>query len=450
MDSRFSPRALLSVVAILPDATRYWVAFSGGPDSHALLHALAAISSELPVTELRAIHVNHGLHPQAAQWRGHCERVCERLAIALDAIEVEVLRERGESLEAAAREARYAALERAIGPGGIVLTAHTEDDQAETLLLQLLRGAGPDGLAGMPVLARLGPGWLARPLLHVSRAAVHAYGRSLEMGSVEDPSNQDLRFDRNFLRRELVPRLRSRWPSVGRTLARAAANQAQASALLAALAAADLEKVAGETPGTLSCTRLKSLDRARRANVLRAWIKSRGFTVPSSAQLKQLDSDLLDAGPDRQPLVHWYGCHARRYRDDFYVMEPLAEFDPGVVHDWDLTHALNLPHGGLVAKPAYGVGLAARHCDGGLVTVRFRHGGERCRPSGRRHTQALKRLFQEYSVPPWLRDRIPLIYVADELAAAAGLWVCERFAAGGADPGWQIHWQERSACASAD
>ncbi len=444
MEQEFSPSDILLTLGQLPPSARYWVAYSGGTDSHALLAALAALRPRLPASELRAVHVNHGLREEATAWQRHCERVCESLGIAFESIAVKVSLDLGESVEAAARAARYQALRAVVAQDETVLTAHTRDDQAETVLLQLTRGAGTRGLAAMPRCAPLGSGWLARPLLDVSRAQLAAYVETLDSAPIQDPSNEDRRFDRNFIRHEIMPPLTARWPSVARSLARVAVHQAEASFLATELAAIDLPNLRGAAPRSLSCRALNALGPVRRRNALRVWIKDLGFPLPSAAQLHQIESGVLGAAVDRVPLVRWPGTEVRRYRDGLHVMAPLQALSPTWEIAWVLGSEVRLPHGRLQARRSVGSGLAVSRIRFDEVSVRLRRGGEKCRPAGRLHRQSLKKLFQSRAVPPWKRDRLPLLFAGDELVAVAGEWVCEPYAAKAGEPALRITWIEDS------
>ncbi len=435
----FTPRHLLERLrSFLPPVHGYWVAYSGGLDSHVLLHALAAVRGELGDTRLAAVHVHHGLHADADLWTEHCTAVCGALGVPLTVLRVDARAGAGESPEASARAARYRALEQLLGAGDVLLTAHHLDDQAETLLLQLLRGSGPHGLAAMPQSSALGAARHGRPLLDVPREALRRYARGEGLSWVEDSSNAELHFDRNYLRHEILPRLAARWPSARETLARSAAHCAEAASLLDELAALDLQAVLGDGPDRLAVPRLLALSSARRRNVLRIWLRGLGLPLPSQAQLAQVEQALA-ADWDAEPCVHWSGAEVRRYRDQLYAMAPLPAHDSGAEIEWDLEAPLELPAlgGRLRATRVQGQGV---HASRGRVTVRFRAGGERCRPLGRHETHALKKLFQEAGVPPWQRERIPLIFIGGELAAVAGLWVCEPFAASGMDYGWIFEW----------
>ncbi|MFP5505081.1 MAG: tRNA lysidine(34) synthetase TilS [Gammaproteobacteria bacterium] len=441
-----------SVLALAPEAGGYWVAFSGGLDSQVLLHALAARRERLPAP-LAALHVNHNLQADAPAWAEHCRAVCAALDVSYRLLSVAARPDAGESPEAAARVARYRALAGALPPGAALLTAHHRDDQAETLLLQLIRGAGPKGLAAMPAVAELDnalgavparnperPVRLLRPLLEYSRDDLHAYAREQGLQWIDDPSNARTDYDRNYLRHEILPRLRARWPAVNATLGRAAAHQAEAAALLEDLAALDVQTVAGAWPGSLSVSALLRLSAPRRANLLRHWLHRSGVPVPAGAVLARIAPDVLRAAPDAEPLLAWPGARLRRYRDLLLLDDLHEEEDPSRCLEWDMSQALTLPGGVLRAEPAHGAGVARRHFADGRCQVRFRQGGERLRPAGRREHHTLKHLFQEAGVPPWERMRVPLIHRGDSLIAVAGYWVCEGFQAADDEPGVRFVW----------
>ncbi len=420
-------------------AKRYWVAFSGGADSTALLHAL---SLNRPAgTDLKAIHVHHGLQPEADAWARHCERVCARLGVSCRVLRAQVIRQGAESLEAVARRVRYGAMERLMATGDMLLVAHHREDQAETVLLQLFRGAGPRGLAAMPPWRSFGSGWIGRPLLDMSRDSIHAYVAEKHLSWVEDGSNQDLVHRRNFLRHEVLPKLQQPWPALAEVLGRVAQHQAEAAELLADIARADLAAMVSADARSLCCDALCQLPRLRRSNVLRHWLHSGGFAVPSSAQLSEIGRCLLAARADRMPLVCWSGVELRRYRRRLYVMAPCPLPPASDVRiAWHLDKALQLPHGCLQAYGAVGEGMHVPQ--GAALEVRFRQGGERCHPVGRSHGQRLKKLFQEAGIPPWERARIPLIYHGEQLVAVAGLWTCEPFATVSGEPGWRLQWTD--------
>ena len=300
----FGPDWLVAqLTALVPEFpnTALCVALSGGVDSTALLAALAHNRS--PALELRALHVDHGLRPSSKQWAEHCRALARRLRVPLQVLTTKVERSRGESLEAAAREARYRSLAGALQPGEILLTAHHGDDQLETVLLQLFRGSGLRGIAAMPALAPFAKGWLARPLLSRSRAELEAWVRARGLTWVEDDTNVDERLDRNYLRRRVLPLIRERWPGSPAAVARSARHAAEAQALLDSLARADVERASyGES---LSVATLRALPPERRRNALRFWITRAGWLAPDTRRLEEIAGPLLDARSDAHPFVEW-------------------------------------------------------------------------------------------------------------------------------------------------
>lgn len=426
---------LLVTLKRLPATPRYWVGYSGGRDSSVLLHALAGLRPSLSDdSEIRVVHVDHGLNVHAGTWSQHCVEMCAALALPCQILRVNARARAGESPEAAARSARYQAITALMEEGDVLLTAHHQDDQAETLLLQLLRGAGPHGLAAMPAYTPLGAGWLARPLLDFTAAELADYAGHHQLSWVEDPSNIDTGFERNYLRHNIMPHLKQQWPAVSRTLSRAAAHAAEAASLLDALAESDMQQVHGPTPDTLSVSGLLMLDEARQRNVLRRWFKKLKLSVPTTVHLQHIQHDILHAAVDSVSCVRWgstgyyEGAEARRYRNLVYAMAPLSAHDARATLPWKIQDPLILPGiGTLTARSMTDGAIDLSLLPAKPVTVRFRQGGERCRPVGRGHTHELRKLFQEQGIPPWQRDRLPLIFMGDELAAVANLWMCEPF-----------------------
>lgn len=418
------------------------VAYSGGLDSHVLLHALCGLRDRLD-SSLSAVHIHHGLQAEADQWAQHCRQVCAALGVELTVLSVDAAPSPGESPEAAARRARYDALRTGLPAGHCLLTAHHQDDQAETLLLQLLRGAGVSGLAAMPAAACFGQGQHLRPLLRVTRAALQDYAAQASLHWIEDPSNAALDYDRNYLRHQVMPRLHARWPAAAASLSRSAGHCATADAVIAEVAAADCVQLAGSQPDTLSVTGLCGLSPGRQAQALRYWLQQHGRQLPSTAVLTRLVADLLYCRTDASPCVCWGDHEVRRYRDDLYCLWQCAVPDAAAVLDWSLATALPLPQAGglLTATPGRGRGLRAAAVGATGVRVAWRCGGERCQPAGRRFHHSLKKLFQAAGIPPWQRNRIPLIYLGDELAMVPGLWVCEPFQAGPQERSVVIDWQ---------
>ncbi|HRY16619.1 MAG TPA: tRNA lysidine(34) synthetase TilS, partial [Candidatus Competibacteraceae bacterium] len=452
-----SPARLLDDLAALldnhPHTCHLIVGYSGGLDSHVLLHLLATNRAYWPERTLAAVYVDHGLQIASAGWGEHCARICRELDIPFRVLRIDARPTPGESPEAAARRARYAALAAELNLGAALLTAHHRDDQAETLLLQLLRGAGPHGLAAMPTASRLGPGWLLRPLLDVDRSGLLAYALKHDLRWIEDVSNIDTDFDRNYLRHRILPLLRERWPAVARNLARSAQWCAETADWLDAGADADLARVTTQRPDTLHIPALRALGEPRQRNALRRWLRRLGLPVPDSRQLRHILHDALTAARNRQPCIRWPGGEVRRYRNTLYAMPPPPPHDSRQTLIWRATAdgwpPLELPGlGTLGLRAAVGAGLRADLLVGGLLLVRFRQGGERFRPVGRHHSQKLKKLLQEAGFPPWERDRLPLIYLSSTptltheggenqgLLAVVGLGIAAEAAAGPGEPGF--------------
>jgi tRNA(Ile)-lysidine synthase len=437
MSSDSVTEAVSRCLEALPAQRQIKVAYSGGMDSHVLLHALRQKLARDGRKGLSAIHVNHGLHPDAARWAIHCEQVCRHLRVPLEIVEVRVVVAK-EGPEAAARKARYAAFEQRLKEGDALLMAHHVDDQAETFLLQLLRGAGQAGLSAMPAEAALGSGRLLRPLLELPRDEIRNYAEGHALEFIQDPSNRELRFDRNYLRHEIMPRIQQRWPAAARTIARAAGHQAALARVARELGAKALKEAEGEV--TLSCKALSHLtpDPARLA--LRAWLEGCGFSPPSKVVLDRILDEVVTAAADAEPLVAWSGAEVRRYQGMLHVMSPLPPAEPDRVVTWDGRRTLALPQGRLSTLAAKGGGIKAALCAGTDLEVRFRRGGERCRPVGQSRSATLKACFQRRGVPPWERDRVPLIFLRGKLAAVAGHWVCEGFQSAESQDGLLLQW----------
>ncbi|MDP9199589.1 MAG: tRNA lysidine(34) synthetase TilS, partial [Pseudomonadota bacterium] len=388
-------------------AARLGIALSGGVDSSALLHACHRIRLRQPAVSLRALHVAHGLQPAAADWPAICAALCASLEVPFETIELDFAPLPGASVEAAARDARYAALQSRLAPGEALLTAHHQDDQLETVLLQLFRGAGLAGISAMPESAPFGQGLLLRPLLGVTRADIDAYAHANGIGRIEDPTNLSPRFDRGMLRRDVIPVLRARWPSLARTVSRTARHAATAQGLLDELAAMDAAD--GIEGNRLLVAYCLGLPRARQANLLRWWLQHSGLGMPSEARLNSLIDDLLPARAGAQPVVTWPNGEVRRHRGWLHAMRPLK---PLITKKWVLgvDKALEADGVGAIALvPGIGCGFSSLRYPGPFE-LRVRQGGERLLPVGQRVEKSVTRLLREAGTAPWLRDRVPLVY----------------------------------------
>jgi tRNA(Ile)-lysidine synthase len=408
-----------------------------------LLHALAALRPAYGF-RLTAIHVDHGLHPESGFWAHHCTAVCENLGIPVVVEVVRVERATGKGLEAAARHARYAALARHLGPDETLLTAHHQDDQAETVLLHLARGTGMQGLAAMPEKTRFQGAWQVRPLLNFSRAELRSYALAENLRWIDDPSNTDTHYRRNLLRLTVLPQLAQTWPQVTAALARTARHARDCADLLDDVARQDVRACQDRAlPGVLSIGALVQLTPARQRNLVRYWLRTLGHAAPSAQHLDDLLAGLAQPTRSGHGRYTWPGTEIRRYRDQLHAMRPLATSTRGYDLAWDLTTPLALPDdiGCLRWKETVGQGLARARLLHGPVRVRARSGGEVCRRAGRPFHQRLKKMLQECGVAPWWRERLPLIYVGDALVAVADLWVCEPYAATAGEEALRIVWE---------
>ena len=439
---------------LLFSGARLVLGLSGGLDSVVLLDLLHRLARPLGF-ELSCVHINHGISPNARRWAGFCARKCKRLGLALEVHEVDIAPHRAEGLEAAARRARYAVFARQ--DADFIVLAQHQDDQAETLLLQLLRGAGVKGGAAMPLLrtpAANKPGKQAkagrlaqtpailRPMLALSRRQIEACARAHRLNWVEDESNKDIRFDRNFLRHEVLPVIERAFPAYRTTLSRAARHLAEASQIQDELAEADARlALAGNT---LAMDELKRIGTARTKNLLRWLLCQRGDAAPEAGRLEEGLRQLFHARNDASVRVALGARELRRYDGRAYLLQTLPEVPSELRRDWDgKKGAWSLPElgGALHFARHLGSGLECAKVGKRGLSASLRQGGERLRLRSGGDTRSLKNLLQEARLPPWERERLPLIYCGDTLVAVPGLGVASGWQAGAGKPGWTISWQ---------
>ena len=425
------PQHLRAALASTPPAP-LCVAFSGGPDSTALLHALAQLPAAR-ARSLRALHVDHGLHPDSAAWARHAERFCAALDVPCAVLRVQVGGNDGVGVEAAARDARYAALATRLRDGEYLLLGHHRDDQAETVLLKLLRGAGPEGLGGMRALRPFGRGQLWRPLLALPRRQLRDYVAAHRLECIDDPSNADTRLARNQLRHEILPRLARHWPqAVDSILHSAALCRAAADALRVQWLAA-FEALHDTASDSLDARGWLALAPALREPLLDHWLHARGLPAPTTAQRRQVERQ-CGARAGRLPCIRWAGAELHIWKDRLWALPPAPAIDTDWCANWR-GEPLALPDGGELSLTVAGARLAEP------LLVRLRRGGERIKPVGDAHTRELRDLFQQAQLPPWRRNACPLLHAGDELVAVANRWISDRGAAifrqAGASPRWR-------------
>ncbi|WDE10423.1 tRNA lysidine(34) synthetase TilS [Thalassomonas haliotis] len=452
------------------------IAYSGGVDSQVLLHALARLTRAKRLDNpLTVCHINHGLSENAALWQQSAELECQKLGLELICRQVTLELASSQSLEALAREARYQALQQLAPKGALIITGHHSDDQGETLLLALKRGAGLKGLSAMACVSALAEHTLVRPLLAIRRQEIEAYARQHHLDWIEDESNSDTRFDRNFIRHQIMPLLSGRWPSIVATMARSSEHCREGQQLLTELAQEDLAR-AILSARSLSVSELKKLSRARFNNLLRYFLEQHKCLMPSAEQLNQVYVQ-LGAPADKTPAVKMAQVWLRRYRDGLYLTGDFKD-----IGSWQ--YRVELAPGGEVITielPDHLGGLSfASSPDKVLavhglnpakqesvqeskqerktlylrppqasepVTVKFSHQNPKCLPDYRQHSRPLKKVLQELALPPWVRLRIPFIYYGETLVAAAGYFVCKDYLA--ENPGEnnrayiKVNWREQ-------
>jgi tRNA(Ile)-lysidine synthase len=421
-------------------ATGLVVALSGGADSASLLAAASGLGFGVRGLPVRAVHIDHGLQTAAASFRESCTALCAALDIPLAVIPVTVRTPPGASLEAAARDARYAALAEELRPGECLLSAHHREDQAETLLLQALRGAGLKGMSAMPVCRPLGKGWHLRPLLDVPQGELLAFGVSTSCVSVIDPMNANLRFDRGYLRRQVWPLIESRWPGAAATLARTALHAAEAQELLDRTAAAAVERL--RDGDALSVPGLRALSAPERINALRFWLRDAEVEPPSTARLNEALRQIFEADADHLPAIAWDGRALRRYRQRLFLTDAHPPRLEGT-HHWRVASdsLVDLGPGSGTLRWTAQIGGLDRQRLPETLTVRRRDGGETLKPGVKARTHSLQHLCQSQGVLPWLRDALPLVFADDALIAVADLWLDARWCVPPLEAGLGVVWE---------
>lgn len=415
-------------LSTLPDAG-LCVAYSGGPDSTALLHALTQLQ-QARERGLRALHVDHGLHAQSHAWAEHCRQLAQEWGVSCLVLRVEVDHARGYGLEAAAREARYRAFALSLRPQERLLLGHHRDDQAETVLLKLLRGAGPEGLGGMRAQRPLGQGVLWRPLLDTPRDVLRRYVLDRQLPCIDDPSNADSRLSRNFLRHEVMPRLSQHWPQAVESIVHSARLSRAAADALEQHWRPAMTELLDPASGSLDVPGWLSLPAALRQPLLDDWLHSRGLPAPTTAQREQIERQ-CQARDGQLPCIRWAGAEVHVWKNRLWALPPQPTIDPSWQSFWQ-GEPLPLPDGGsLLLEPA---GRLAEP-----LVVRLRRGGEQLRPTGDAHTRELRDLFQQSGMPPWRRLACPLLYAGEELVGVGDRWLSARGASlfGTAKPHWQ-------------
>ena len=439
------PMTTSSLAQRLSPHRQFLVAFSGGLDSTVLLHQLVCWRQQEPSISLRAVHIHHGISQNADSWVAHCQRLCTQWQVPL-VVERVTLAQNGLGLEAEARTARYQAFREALIPGEVLLTAQHLDDQSETLLLALKRGSGPAGLSAMPTYAAFGDTQLIRPLLHETRAALLHWAQTHALTWIEDESNQDDAYDRNFLRLRVLPLLNARWPHFAEASARSAALCAEQEQLLDELLADELARLRTDA-GTLTIEPMMTMSAPKRAAILRRWLAWLGAPMPSRETIARVWQEVALAREDATPCLRLGNFEVRRYQQQLWWVKALEGQTESVLEWADRTMPLVLPGelgqlhcaaGGDIRPPRADELVSVRFKAPGMLHIIGRHGGRK-----------LKKIWQELGVPPWLRDTTPLLFYGETLITAVGVFVtvdgiCE------AGKGIALRWNKTGSDAARD
>jgi tRNA(Ile)-lysidine synthase len=421
---------------------RWVVAFSGGADSSVLLSALARINKEFATPKLVALHINHGLQQQAIEWENDCSRICQSLNIDLiiakaniDSNQIKLY-----GVEQAARDYRYQIFNKYLQANDCLIQGHHKNDQAETMLLRLCRGTGLDGLSGIPKTRKLNSSCLIRPMLNISRTQIINYAKQNNICYINDPSNDDTKFSRNFIRHEILPKLESKWPKIIDRLYATATEIGEVADFIMENVAQKLQycKINYQLCGVslysgLSITKFNEFELEEQRRIIRLWLKENKVLSPSRDVVNKIITEVINSNIDASPKIKVANYFIRRYLDSLLLV---AIDHTTIVTDvhWDWQNkpskTINNIMLTMVASSAtsnLNINLPARS-----IVIKFRHTIDpklKFSIAGRNCSKKLKQLMQEYNVPPWLRDRIPLLFDGDEMIAAPGLWVCDKYQA---------------------
>ncbi|MDP0562210.1 MAG: tRNA lysidine(34) synthetase TilS [Candidatus Endonucleobacter sp. (ex Gigantidas childressi)] len=418
------------------------VAYSGGVDSTTLLHALASLRDAKQITTLKAIHVNHSLSDNASDWQKHCQNICDLWSVELKIVRVHISNIKGEGLEQAARSARYKAFDNELKAGECLLQGHHLNDQAETILLRLFRGTGVTGLSGIPTSRALGKATVLRPFLPVSRREIECYALEHRLQYIEDESNQNQRFSRNYLRHSLLPAIESRWPGASIRMSALAAELVTVNTQLdehigelAQLVMVSRPQWLLENRPLLEIEQLEKLPLDSQKQIIRFWLKLQELPVPGREVLGKIITEVINSRCDAKPLLCWRNCELRRYKGMLCASRPLTEIKPITHIYWNWAQEPYFFHdelGCLYIRESKGTGMKALALPKGDLEIRTRESIDsslKISVAGRAGRKSLKRWLQEFDVPPWLRSQIPFLFFQNNMVAAPGLWLCSEFLA---------------------
>jgi tRNA(Ile)-lysidine synthase len=420
-----------------PQAKKIWIACSGGMDSSVLLHLIFSNKEKIGQS-LEVVYVDHGLQDESAEWGNFCRTQCNDYDLTFTQLNINETVPKGESVEAWAREKRYALIAQIMNKGDLLFTAHHQDDQVETFFLQALRGAGPRGLSSMPLFKDIANAIHVRPLLNYCRNELLSYASENKLSWREDLSNADTKFDRNYLRNDIIPVFEQRWPAYRETISRLVNHQQDCASLMNEVGLEDLKLVSHENK--LRLDTLRNLSATRQKNIIFTWLQELQLETPGSKHINQIFSDLINSTSDNAPCVNWKDVEIRKYRALLYASNKMNKDVDSIAYDWDLASPLKIMDETLSAKAEIGIGLSKEKIRNSKISIQYRHGGEKIKPNNNAHSKTVKQIFQERGVIPWVRDRFPLVYINDTLAVIPGLCVDINYSAEDDEPSWQIVW----------
>jgi tRNA(Ile)-lysidine synthase len=418
---------------------KFWIACSGGMDSSVLLHLFYSNKNKID-QDMEVIYVNHGLQEESDDWAVFCEKQSLQYDIPFTQLQITEICPKGSSVEAWAREKRYSLIEEVMNQYDVLFTAHHQDDQVETFFLQALRGAGPRGLVSMPLVKKYAKSLHARPLLKYSRSELKHYAEENNIIWQDDKSNFDLRYDRNYFRHKIVPIIEERWPAYRETINRLISHQKESKELLDEVAKDDIKLVQHKNMMSLELDIIQNLSIERQKNIIFVWLRELNLNPPGSKNIEQIISDIIYSSTDKSPRVNWGNVEVRRYKNLLYASKIMIGHDANIEYTWKPENILNILDETLVAKSECGKGISKLKTENADFVVRYRQGGEKIHPDNLSHSKTVKQLFQEQSVLPWLRDRIPLIYINGKLAVIPGFCIDKSYSADKNESSWDIHW----------
>jgi tRNA(Ile)-lysidine synthase len=415
------------------------IAYSGGIDSSALLHLLFLIKEDLKQS-LEAIHINHGLHEKSDDWEKFCKEECARFNVPFKAISIHENLPKNESVECWARNKRYLLISKEMNKDDLLLTAHHMDDQVETFFLQILRGAGPRGLASMPVIKRIASGYHVRPFLNIQQCELEQYAKANDLLWQDDESNSDIRYDRNYLRHKVLVYLEKAWPSFRKSILRVISHQKESMSLLSEIASEDMSKVLCKDFINLDIKILNKLSLPRQKNLIFYWLNRLNLEKPGSRHMNQIIKTLINTTSEKSPCVNWRNTEVRKYRNYLYASKKIKQHDRNEEIFWNTNLPLEIHGEKLIAKKTLGKGVLMSCTEGAKITIRYRNGGEKIYSNSLSNSKTVKQLFQEHGVLPWFRDRVPLVYINEELAVVPGFCVGKKFSASENEKSLDIYW----------